>query len=962
MRLGTYRRTSQVVFTVLTIGGLFGIATTGLIYPYFFCYSCPWDVGACPIGILEHSVIDIQLASVVTGLAMLAFLFGFLSLIGLIFGRAFCGWACPVGLLQDVTNKPGIAGKTKKAIKPAIDPRAKYVKYVILIAIPILSYITLDLFYTRFCPVGGITGTLPTLTFYSGEWLFGSGFPLKIVSIILFMILIIFVSRGWCKYMCPVGAYLAPWNKVSAVRIKRDEGTCTNCGLCEKKCPMDIKDIGRKTDMECILCGRCVDSCNSNSLKLGPRFAKANLKGFVPWLIILILVSSVMAVGAMTEGYERTDTINAIPCLGCLALDPVSPENWYIADAEHPEFVLQNLSNGPVFLHYRTDVCAACDEMEPFIEELEDENGTEVHFIHINLDHASAAEAASYDVYDVLGTPDDRSGVPMFTVVSFNETGIIFKSSYGSSSDGGRMKKDDLSGINAEAIELYSQWGVAPVTGSNTFVELFVDTTCVNCPRSEDALLSLTASGDVSFISYVTDAPGISGDIGNGRETHYHDQISETWAHPWAIFAGGPVHRLGATTAVEQNYLGDIAAAGFEQRNLSVSGGLSESSGQLLAEFEIFNQEADDRTYQAEAFLVEKVSRWLNDEGEPIPNAVVDILLYQSFTLSAGESTSQSINWSGTDVLSYSDFRLSNLALTIVIWEDGEQAAVQVLTASVPEAVWLGADESAGVALPNGTASFAMELHNYLDWPMTYNLSVEDEADWTESLSVQSITVPAKGTGNFDLTVTGIATTAGDEVDFKVTAAGANDTTIFASSKPSVSVKDDITPPIILAPEFLPAEPGADEIITISATVGENVGIQSVKIMYYSCTPERCDPYTTDNMALEGNEYTIDVMAGAHDHTDFHYKIIAEDSSGNIAETELMDISLTPVPGHGDHEGGGTSNIVTYGIGLLLVFAMVAIGLVAAGSEKLAKQKKQSFEESDENDGAEKENDAEANH
>ena len=114
MRLATYRRTSQVAFTIVTLGGLFGIGTTGLIYPYFFCYSCPWDVGACPIGILEHSMIDMQLAGLFVGLALLALLAGFMVLMALIFGRAFCGWACPIGLLQDITRKFGGSKKLKE--------------------------------------------------------------------------------------------------------------------------------------------------------------------------------------------------------------------------------------------------------------------------------------------------------------------------------------------------------------------------------------------------------------------------------------------------------------------------------------------------------------------------------------------------------------------------------------------------------------------------------------------------------------------------------------------------------------------------------------------------------------------------------------------------------------------------------------------------------------------------------
>ena len=133
MRLSTYRRTSQLIFTVLTLGGLFGIATTGIIYPYFFCYSCPWDVGACPIGIGEHAFGQMSLNGISAGLPLLGFLIGFLSLMAIIFGRAFCGWACPMGFLQDISRKLGISTKMKGILKTTIDPRWKYGKFLMLI-------------------------------------------------------------------------------------------------------------------------------------------------------------------------------------------------------------------------------------------------------------------------------------------------------------------------------------------------------------------------------------------------------------------------------------------------------------------------------------------------------------------------------------------------------------------------------------------------------------------------------------------------------------------------------------------------------------------------------------------------------------------------------------------------------------------------------------------------------------
>ncbi|MBS3817069.1 MAG: 4Fe-4S binding protein [Candidatus Thermoplasmatota archaeon] len=271
MRIKSLRLTSQTFFFIFSILGIVGIAMTGLIYPFFFCYACPYAVAACPIGLMEHAAIDIVMIGVIEGLVLFAYTFGFLAIVGLIFGRGFCGWACPIGFLQDATNK--LREKTiKKMIgeKGDIDgDKLKYLKYLFIPIIPISSYITLDLLYTRFCPVGGITGTLPSLLLFPNKWTPSTYFPIKIVSIILFFVLVAVIGKGWCRFLCPVGAIFAPFNKVSRAKLKKTE-ECVGCEEegCSKVCPMQIEEPGEKDDPECILCGRCVDECEAGGLDL----------------------------------------------------------------------------------------------------------------------------------------------------------------------------------------------------------------------------------------------------------------------------------------------------------------------------------------------------------------------------------------------------------------------------------------------------------------------------------------------------------------------------------------------------------------------------------------------------------------------------------------------------------------------------------------------------------------------
>lgn len=133
------------------------------------------------------------------------------------------------------------------------------------------------------------------------------------------------------------------------------------------------------------------------------------------------------------------DAIVSTLCLSCIKLDPVSRLDFVFETAngeDHPEFVLENLTKGPLFVEYRSDVCKACDDMAPIIKdifklsfekeetlyELVNYNGSDVHFYHINLDHASKIQWDSWPIYD----KDHIKGVPMFVVITVKyNRGII---------------------------------------------------------------------------------------------------------------------------------------------------------------------------------------------------------------------------------------------------------------------------------------------------------------------------------------------------------------------------------------------------------------------------------------------------------------------------------------------------------------------------------------------------------
>ncbi len=276
MRIISIRRTVQIISFLLVSMGVFGLST-GFIYPVFFCNASPGACAACPIWMLEHGSTACGEGNWEDGFLMFVWLAGFLGFLLLLFGRWFCGWACPIGFLQELIDKGGEKAEKVKysgavsGIREKIESqgeRLKYLKYIILILIQIGSYITGRLFFTELDPIGAITATFWRLSYEGDEWNLRSNFWIKMFFVILFFILVFIIGRGWCRFVCPIGAMFAPFNKVDMMRLKLDEEKCIDCGKCAKVCPMKIEMPYSDNDFECIRCGECIDSCPKDALSL----------------------------------------------------------------------------------------------------------------------------------------------------------------------------------------------------------------------------------------------------------------------------------------------------------------------------------------------------------------------------------------------------------------------------------------------------------------------------------------------------------------------------------------------------------------------------------------------------------------------------------------------------------------------------------------------------------------------
>jgi len=272
MNLRLKRLISQVFFFFLTnlgwiklhIGGKLTPVKTGFCYPFFYCHACPASTSACPLRAIEIGVFrgNWNWRFILYPLLIIGF-------VGVITGRAVCGWACPIGLLQRVTGKVPQKlkkkyPKIKKIGQMKIEPYFRYIKYIIFISLVVIIPIWIGFMFTDVCPIGFLVGTIPISILNPGGFVPNAFFYIALVVFILFLILIFTIERGWCRYFCPIGAMLAPFNKISIYHVEVDKEKCVHCNACSKACPMGIDVPNMNRDPECILCGKCIEACPKN--------------------------------------------------------------------------------------------------------------------------------------------------------------------------------------------------------------------------------------------------------------------------------------------------------------------------------------------------------------------------------------------------------------------------------------------------------------------------------------------------------------------------------------------------------------------------------------------------------------------------------------------------------------------------------------------------------------------------
>jgi len=210
----------------------------------------------------------------------------FVLLFTVVFGRVWCGWACPQTVFMEMVFRKieywieGDANQQRKlnaapwTFKKIFKKGSKQFIFLLL---------ALWVSHTFMAYLLGITEMQNVIS--SGPQANMSGFTGLIVFTGIFYFVFAYFREQACTLVCPYGRLQGvfldkksivviydwlrgePRGKMKKGEVQAGNGDCIACGLCEQVCPTGI-DIKNGTQMECVNCTACIDACDEVMVKI----------------------------------------------------------------------------------------------------------------------------------------------------------------------------------------------------------------------------------------------------------------------------------------------------------------------------------------------------------------------------------------------------------------------------------------------------------------------------------------------------------------------------------------------------------------------------------------------------------------------------------------------------------------------------------------------------------------------
>lgn len=189
--------------------------------------------------------------------------------------RWFCSWVCGCGGLAETAGDPfrHLSDKSLKAWR-----MERWIIYSVLALVAAMTV----LLWVNVLTGRGVLAHFSESFYKIYSFIIGSMFS-GVIGVGFYPLM---GSRVWCRFGCPMAAWLGIWQrKKSKFRISVNGGQCISCGNCSTYCEMgiDVRAYAQKGQdvvrAACVGCGICAAVCPRGVLRLEGAGADVDQRG-----------------------------------------------------------------------------------------------------------------------------------------------------------------------------------------------------------------------------------------------------------------------------------------------------------------------------------------------------------------------------------------------------------------------------------------------------------------------------------------------------------------------------------------------------------------------------------------------------------------------------------------------------------------------------------------------------------
>jgi predicted membrane-bound spermidine synthase/Na+-translocating ferredoxin:NAD+ oxidoreductase RnfG subunit len=163
----------------------------------------------------------------------------------ILFGNIYCGYVCPFGAAQELLGYI-VPDRFKKPISVEKMRKARFVKYAVLFVLIIMFFLSRNRTTLSADPLVEIFHFRSFASLEGSFSIFDFQASMLLIAVVA-LVGSVFYTRFWCRYLCPVGAFLSLLNKLG---ILARYLPAKRFGRCEF-------GLAAKDQMDCLYCDRC---------------------------------------------------------------------------------------------------------------------------------------------------------------------------------------------------------------------------------------------------------------------------------------------------------------------------------------------------------------------------------------------------------------------------------------------------------------------------------------------------------------------------------------------------------------------------------------------------------------------------------------------------------------------------------------------------------------------------------